>query len=114
MEIITGDRDAVVFVNRFTVHAEPERFEQVFAASAEFLAARPGFLSHLLVRHVGQAGSYVNIAYWRDEVSFRGAVADPAFAPHAAALRELSTSEPNLYRPVQSRRHAEAAPARSA
>ncbi|QLQ36628.1 antibiotic biosynthesis monooxygenase family protein [Micromonospora robiginosa] len=100
------DRDGVVFVNRFLVHAPAEDFERTFSETSEFMAGRPGFVAHTLVRHVGQPGAYVNVAYWRDEESFRRALADPGFAPHAAALRALATSEPNLYRPVLRREAA--------
>jgi heme-degrading monooxygenase HmoA len=89
----------VTFVNRFTLHAAPEEFEQVFAETSEFMGRQPGFLKHTLLRHVEKDDSYVNIAYWRDVESFRRAVAHPDFKPHAAALRKLSTSEPNLYTP---------------
>ncbi|MGH3939779.1 MAG: antibiotic biosynthesis monooxygenase family protein [Pseudonocardiaceae bacterium] len=88
---------AVTFINRFTLHASPEEFERVFAETSEFMADRPGFLNHTLLRHVDHENSYLNIARWRDLESFRGAVAHPDFQPHAAALRALSTSEPNLY-----------------
>ncbi|MEW1906408.1 MULTISPECIES: antibiotic biosynthesis monooxygenase family protein [unclassified Streptomyces] len=87
----------VTFVNRFTVTGPPEEFERLFEETSAFFVARPGFLTHRLVRHGDLPGHYVNVAEWEDEESFRAAVTDPAFAPHAAALRKLSTSEPNLY-----------------
>ncbi|GAA2898784.1 hypothetical protein GCM10010517_64090 [Streptosporangium fragile] len=91
--------DTVTFVNRFTVHASPEEFERVFAETSEFMAQQDGFLRHTLLRHTDDERSYVNIAQWRDAGAFRRAVAAPDFQPHAAALRALSTSEPNLYTP---------------
>ncbi|MEU1821019.1 antibiotic biosynthesis monooxygenase family protein [Streptomyces abikoensis] len=92
-----GAAGAVLFVNRFTVHASPEEFEEVFARTSEFMATRPGFLRHTLARHVGRPGHYVNVAEWEDAESFEAAVAHPGFRPHAAGLRALSTSEPALY-----------------
>ncbi|WP_344979354.1 antibiotic biosynthesis monooxygenase family protein [Streptosporangium fragile] len=86
-------------MNRFTVHASPEEFERVFAETSEFMAQQDGFLRHTLLRHTDDERSYVNIAQWRDAGAFRRAVAAPDFQPHAAALRALSTSEPNLYTP---------------
>ncbi|MDA0632768.1 antibiotic biosynthesis monooxygenase [Nonomuraea sp. MCN248] len=111
----------VTFVNTFLLHAPAEEFERAFAATSEFMAARPGFLWHQLLRPLepaplepaplepgplepGQHGSrYVNVAAWRDEESFRAAVTHPGFAPHAAALRALAASEPVLYETRQTR-----------
>lgn len=89
----------ITFINRFTVHGAPEEFERVFASTSEFMARQPGFLDHTLLRHLDDRAAYVNIACWSDEKSLRRAVTRPEFAPHAAALRVLSTSEPNLYSP---------------
>jgi deoxynogalonate / 12-deoxyaklanonic acid monooxygenase len=89
----------VTFVNRFTVNAPPADFERIFAETSEFLARQDGFLGNTLLRHVEERHSYVNIAHWRDADCFRRALADPGFGPHAAALRAISTSEPNLYLP---------------
>ncbi|MEX5712132.1 antibiotic biosynthesis monooxygenase family protein [Parafrankia sp. FMc6] len=91
------DDGAVTFVNRFTVHASPDEFERTFVDTAEFLGEQPGFLRYTLLKHVDEQNSYVNIAHWRDVESFRRAVSQPGFKPHAEALRALSTSEPNLY-----------------
>jgi heme-degrading monooxygenase HmoA len=95
----------VKFVNRFLLHAPAEDFERVFAATSEFMATRPGFLWHMLLRPLesDQDGRYVNVAAWRDAEAFRAAVAHPSFAPHAAALRALATSEPALYETRQTR-----------
>lgn len=93
----------VTFVNRFTVHSSREEFEAVFAETAAFMAAQPGFVEHTLLVHTGSANAFINIAQWEDEQSFRAALAHPSFAEHAAALRALSTSEPDLYRTCQHR-----------
>ncbi len=94
--------DPVTFVNRFTLTASAEEFERAFADTSRFMAARPGFLRHTLLRRTGapQApGGYLNVAEWTDEESFLAAVSAPGFAPHAAALRALCATEPDLYRP---------------
>ncbi|MBP2702959.1 antibiotic biosynthesis monooxygenase [Microbispora sp. RL4-1S] len=107
---------AVTFVNRFLLHGSAEEFERVFAATSEFMGRRPGFLWHLLLRPMdtgmdtATGRHYVNIAAWRDEASFRAAVGHPEFAPHAGALRALSTSEPALYETRQSRAAAAVRP----
>ncbi|MGW6603264.1 antibiotic biosynthesis monooxygenase family protein [Streptomyces sp. NPDC055036] len=97
-DAITG---TVVFVNQFTVHGPTVEFERTFADTAAFLRRRPGLLEYTLLRHTERPGSYLNIARWQDEESFRRAVGQPEFRPHAEALRALCVSEPNLYAPCQ-------------
>ncbi|MEV6174990.1 antibiotic biosynthesis monooxygenase family protein [Streptomyces sp. NPDC051954] len=94
----------VTFINRFTVTGPAEEFERLFDDTSAFFRDRPGFLRHRLLRHTEQPGAYVNIAEWADAEAFRAAVTHPDFAPHAEALRALSTSEPNLYAPVLERK----------
>ncbi|MFC7330962.1 antibiotic biosynthesis monooxygenase family protein [Marinactinospora rubrisoli] len=91
--------NAVIFVNRFTLHTSPEEFERVFAETARFLQRQPGFLEYTLSRHADNPGGYLNIARWRDARAFHTAVTHPDFAAHAAALRAVSTSDPGLYVP---------------
>ncbi|MEW1545003.1 antibiotic biosynthesis monooxygenase family protein [Streptomyces tsukubensis] len=91
----------VTFVNRFTVHASAEEFEKAFAETGRYLADRDGFLRYTLHRHAEDPTRWVNIAHWRDAAAFRAAVGSPSFAPHAAAVRRLGTSEPGLYIPRQ-------------
>ncbi|MEU8891660.1 antibiotic biosynthesis monooxygenase family protein [Streptomyces sp. NPDC048442] len=93
----------ITFINRFTVTGPAAEFERVFDETSEFFAAQPGFLGHRLVRHTSDPAAYVNIADWQDDASFQQALRQPEFAPHRAALRELSTGEPNLYAAVSER-----------
>jgi monooxygenase len=90
---------AVTFINRFAVHGSPDDFERAFAATSAFMSQQAGFLGHALLRHHDddKHNHYVNVAAWRDAACLQAAVSHPDFAPHAAALRQLSTSEPNLY-----------------
>ncbi|MGW0737858.1 antibiotic biosynthesis monooxygenase family protein [Streptomyces sp. NPDC002851] len=87
----------ITFINRFHVTGDAEEFEKVFDATSAYFAAQPGFIQHRLLRHLDEPHLYVNVAEWRDEESFRTALAQPEFAGHRAALRELSSSDPNLY-----------------
>lgn len=91
--------DEVTFINKFTLTCEPAEFEEAFARTAAFMAEQPGFLRHTLLRNKKDDRNYVNVAHWRDAASLRNAVARPEFGPHAAALRALCTSEPNLFEP---------------
>lgn len=93
----------VTFVNKFKVTGPVERFEEAFAETSAFFCAQPGFVSHRLLRHADDPAAYVNVAEWESREAFQQALRQPDFAPHAAALRELSVSEPNLYTPVMER-----------
>ncbi|MFJ8888526.1 antibiotic biosynthesis monooxygenase family protein [Streptomyces sp. NPDC102402] len=96
----------VTFVNRFSVSGPVEEFERLFEQTSAFFVAQPGFITHRLMRHAEQQGSYVNVAEWEDAESFRRAVTHPDFAPHAAALRTLSASDPNLFTTTVLERHS--------
>jgi monooxygenase len=89
----------VIFVNTFTLQVPPQEFEQAFAQSARFMTGQAGFGQHTLMRHAHEPSSYINIATWADEQSFREAVSHPEFGPHRAALRAVCVSNPNLYLP---------------
>ncbi|CAM5490756.1 hypothetical protein GCM10010329_68990 [Streptomyces spiroverticillatus] len=93
----------ITFINRFTVTGPAEEFEQAFDETSAFFAAQPGFVRHRLMRHLQDPGAYVNVAEWQDEESFRTALDRPEFTAHRAALRALSTSDPNLYVPLYER-----------
>jgi monooxygenase len=93
-----AERHAITFINRFTVHAPSDMFEKAFAETSAFMMRQPGFVDHVLIRRVDRDNAYVNIARWTDEESFRAALRQKEFQPHAVALRALSTSEHNLYR----------------
>ncbi|MBZ4319369.1 antibiotic biosynthesis monooxygenase family protein [Streptomyces huiliensis] len=93
----------ITFVNRFQVHGSTEEFERAFDETSAFFAAQPGFLRHRLVRHADLPGAYVNVAEWESREHFDAALKQPAFVPHATALRALATSEPNVYVPVLER-----------
>ncbi|MEU0370836.1 antibiotic biosynthesis monooxygenase family protein [Streptomyces sp. NPDC006283] len=93
----------ITFINRFNVTGPAEEFEAAFDETSAFFAAQPGFLNHRLLQHVEEPHLYVNIADWKDEESFRAALARPEFAVHRTRLRTLSSSDPNLYVPLLER-----------
>lgn len=96
---LTDLEGVVTLVNRFALRTSPEEFEKAFETTAEFLTRQSGFLGYTLLRHTeaGAEPQYVNIAWWQDLACLRRAVEHPDFPAHAAAVRELSTSEPNTY-----------------
>jgi len=98
--------EPVTLVNSFTVRGEAEEFERVFAETSAFFTEQPGFVDHVLLRQTDAPGSYVNLARWRDQAALRAAVSRPEFAPHAAALRALSTSVPKVFGVVLGAGHA--------
>ncbi|MFD7229140.1 SDR family oxidoreductase [Streptomyces sp. NPDC059881] len=98
--------DGVTFINTFTLSAPPEEFEAAFALTSQFMARQPGFREHTLVRGTKDPTRYVNIARWDDTASLQRAVSQPEFQTHAAALRALSSSDPQLYAPVRTVRPA--------
>ncbi|GAB2862558.1 hypothetical protein GCM10022221_73040 [Actinocorallia aurea] len=89
--------EPVTLVNSFTVTGDAAEFEKVFAETSAFFAEQPGFVDHVLMRQTDEPGSYVNLARWQSAGALRAAVARPEFAPHAAALRGLSTSVPRVF-----------------
>jgi len=93
----------ITFINRFHVTGPGDEFEAAFDATSAFFAEQDGFLSHRLLQHVDEPHLYVNIADWKDEETFRAALARPEFAAHRARLRTLSSSDPNLYVPLLER-----------
>lgn len=96
---MTDPTAPVTLLNRFTVHGDPAEFEAAFAATSEFLTGQPGFVEHTLLRHGQDEGSYVNVARWTSAGALRAATGHPDFAEHARALRELATTDPQLFTP---------------
>ncbi|MFD7627296.1 antibiotic biosynthesis monooxygenase family protein [Streptomyces sp. NPDC059851] len=93
----------ITFINRFTVTGPTEEFERAFDETSLFFTGQPGFIRHRLMRHTDDPHTYANLAEWEDEESFRKALQQPEFAAHRAALKALSTSDPNLYVPLYER-----------
>ncbi|WUH98247.1 antibiotic biosynthesis monooxygenase [Spirillospora sp. NBC_00431] len=93
--------DGITFINRFTVHTSPEEFEQEFAKVAAVMAEQPGFIGHTLLKHAEEPGTYVNVAYWASADALRQAASTSDFQRHVRALRELSTTEPAIYKACQ-------------
>jgi len=93
----------VTLINHFTVKGDTAEFEQVFAASSEFMVEQPGFVSHRLVRSLRAPGSYVNIAEWESAAAHQAVVRGPGFAEHIKGLADLASVEPDLYTEVLGR-----------
>jgi long-chain acyl-CoA synthetase len=90
----------VTLINKFTLKVDSPQFEQVFAASSEFMCHQPGFINHRLVRSLRDPTVYVNIAEWTDAESHQQIVRGPEFQAHVSQLAEVATAEPALYATV--------------
>ena len=69
----------VILLNRLTVTGDPDKFEEVFAKSSQFMRTQPGFMGHTLVRSLRNPGSYVNIAHWEQAADHIQSVQNPEF-----------------------------------
>jgi long-chain acyl-CoA synthetase len=92
-----GGSKMVILLNRLTVTGDPEKFEEVFAKSSQFMRAQPGFMGHTLVKSLRNPGSYVNIAHWEQAADHIQSVQNPEFMEHITALAAVSSSDPDLY-----------------
>lgn len=94
------DQKSVTFINKFSVTTSADAFESTFAETSLFMSQQPGFMGHTLLAHTDDPNAYVNIARWASRSAFLAALNHPNFSAHAAALRAVSVSDPNLYKAV--------------
>ena len=90
----------IVFVNSFQLKAPAAEFEKIFAESAAFLYGQRGLLSHRLVRSKKDPNRYQNIAMWDSEEDLRAATGLPGFQDHGRRLREVATTDPQVFETV--------------
>ena len=91
----------VILVNKFTLTASPEKFEEAFEESASFMRAQPGFIRHTLVKSLRDPSVYVNIAEWQDAADHMRALQSPGFEEHINTLAKVGRADPDLYSIVQ-------------
>jgi quinol monooxygenase YgiN len=95
------DAAPVVLVNVFTMDpADEQRFLKVWQADAEFMKQRPGFISALLHRALGENPTYLNYAVWETNAHFRAAFAHPEFKASLAAYPPSVVASPHLFQKV--------------
>ncbi|MEU3838517.1 antibiotic biosynthesis monooxygenase [Streptomyces sp. NPDC028635] len=87
----------VTFVNKLTVHGDPETFRSVRARVSAYMAAQPGYVSHRTLRQAGAPDVRLEIAEWESAEAHRAAVTSEEFQRLVAGLRPLVTAEPALY-----------------
>jgi len=76
---------------------EEEAFERDFATASAYIQSAEGYVSHELLRCIGQAGRYLLLARWRTleahTVGFRGS---PAYAEWKALLHHYYDPFPTV------------------
>jgi quinol monooxygenase YgiN len=87
----------VTFVNKLTVHGDPDAFLAVRARLTAYMSAQPGYISHQNLRALGQDNVHLEIAVWQSAEAHRAAVAGDGFAALIADLKLLVTAEPAMY-----------------
>ena len=97
----------VILINRFTLTASPEEFEEAFEESAVFMRAQPGFIRHTLVKSLRDPKTYVNIAQWQEAADHIRVVHSPEFKEHVTNLAKVGRADPDLYSVVQDVPHGE-------
>ncbi|MGI9298345.1 MAG: antibiotic biosynthesis monooxygenase family protein [Gammaproteobacteria bacterium] len=91
----------VVLINKFT--APPEAADALLAAwthDAEFMRARPGFVSTQLHRGIGGSGVFVNVAEWESVAAFRAAFSHPEFRARLENYPPGVSASPHLFKKV--------------
>jgi long-chain acyl-CoA synthetase len=96
LDTTTGGTTMVTLVNKFVVSGDPERFEQIWKASSEFMRKQPGFISFRLVRSIGDSTVYINIAQWADAESHQQVMGSESFKRHIDDLATVARPEPHL------------------
>ena len=91
-----GGPPVVTMVNKFSVFGDPDEFERVWMASADFMRTQPGFRNFRLMRSVMDPLVYVNIAEWESAEDHHRVLQGPDFQAHIKELAALATPEPNL------------------
>jgi long-chain acyl-CoA synthetase len=86
----------VTLVNKFIVTGPFDEFENVWAASSDFMRQQPGFISFRLVHSTTDPQVYINIAEWEDAESHQRVMRGTAFRAHIEELAKLARPEPHL------------------
>ncbi|MFE7898048.1 antibiotic biosynthesis monooxygenase family protein [Streptomyces sp. NPDC057424] len=69
----------VVLLSEFRLESESEGFRDVFAETAGFFRAQPGYLKHQLVRSLDDPLTQVSVSYWENNEAVRHMAAQPEF-----------------------------------
>ncbi|HWB38516.1 MAG TPA: AMP-binding protein, partial [Rugosimonospora sp.] len=98
----TGAPPMVTFINQLTVTGSAEEFEKISARMSEFMASRPGYLNHRLLRSLRAPESYVEIAEWENPEAHQAAVRSDEFQALISELgRVVAKPTPGLFTDVK-------------
>lgn len=92
---LADDQRMVVYVNKLTLTGPADDLERIYRTVADFFGTQPGLIRFQLVRSTRQPEVYINIAEWRDEDSFRRAVAELR-ARGLARVRSVADGDSHL------------------
>ena len=81
----------------FRVKDDPDEFERLFKAHAEFMRAQPGFIAFSMYRSMGNPGTYVNVGHWQDAESFRAVATSPEFQAHVRDFAHLVDVDSDMF-----------------
>ena len=81
----------------FRVKDDPDEFERLFKAHAEFMRAQPGFIAFAMYRSMGNPGTYVNVGQWQDAESCRAVATSPEFQAHVREFAHLVDVDSDMF-----------------
>ena len=92
----------VILVNTFTVAPEDaDALLEAWTADAEYLKAKPGFLSTQLHRGIAGSSTFLNYAVWESVAAFRAAFGDPEFQATFERYPDSTVASPHLFTKVE-------------
>jgi quinol monooxygenase YgiN len=91
----------IILINKFNVKPEEvEQFLRVWAADAQVMKQRPGFISAQLHRGIAGSCVFVNYAMWESPEHLKEAYNHPEFQSLMGHYPESVTASPHLFRKV--------------
>jgi quinol monooxygenase YgiN len=95
------DAGPVMQINKFNVDpAEVDEFLEAFAATAEVLKRKPGYISAQLHRGIAGSCVFLNYEIWESTDHFKRAVSSPEFQSSIADLPPSTIMSPHLFKKV--------------
>ncbi len=101
-----AEEGPIVLVNLFTVDpAEQEALVRAWSHDADFMKARPGYISTQLHQGIAGSATFMNYAVWQDVESFRNAFTNPEFQRRIAEYPQSAVTRPHLFRKLAVANH---------
>jgi quinol monooxygenase YgiN len=98
---MSKDAGPIMQINKFNVNPdEVDRFLEAFAAAAEVLKRKPGFISAQLHRGIAGSCVFLNYEVWESVEHFRWAVSSPDFQSSVEGLPPSTVMSPHLFMKV--------------